>query len=240
MLYDAGSLASARFASTTVANLLWSKQLEHIDAIVISHADLDHFNAIPELVKRFSVGVIYVGYPMIENDSESVDKLIELLDGKSIPIRMVAWDDRVKLADGTLMTVLLPPEYGTGDNDNSNSVVLDVQSCGYRMLLPGDLEKHGMQLLLRQPKFDCDVVMMPHHGSKNSRPKDFLEWATPETAVICASHSKVNPEVIAQIEEVNCNALSTANRGTIQFEFNEDAIGISCWLDGQWMPLQRD
>ena len=32
----------------------------HIDAIVISHNDGDHFNAVPELLRRFSVGVIYV------------------------------------------------------------------------------------------------------------------------------------------------------------------------------------
>ena len=238
MLYDAGSLTSARFASTTIANLLWSKQIEHLDAIVISHADLDHFNAIPALVSRFSIGAVHVGYPMVESDSNSVSQLFKMLKEHGVPLRTVAWDDRVELADGSSITVLLPPEYGTGDNDNSNSVVLRIDAGGYRALLPGDLEKHGMQMLLLQPALDCDLVMMPHHGSKNSQPSGFLEWSKPERAVICASHSKLDPNVVSQIEAANCDVLATAVQGSMQFEFAEEAIRISTWMDGVWKPME--
>ena len=65
LLYDAGSLVSSRFACETISNLLWSQQIEHLDAVILSHADLDHFNAMPELIERFSIGAIYISHPML-------------------------------------------------------------------------------------------------------------------------------------------------------------------------------
>ena len=238
MLYDAGSLTSERFAANTVSNLLWSNQIEHIDAIVISHADLDHFNAIPTLVKRFSVGVVYVGLPMTESSSESVGELFAILSNHGIPIRTLTRDDRVVMDGESNMKVLLPPEFGTGGGDNSNSVVLQLELSGYRTLLPGDLEKSGMLILLKQKRLDCDIVMMPHHGSKNSQPVDFLKWSTPESAIVCASASKVDANVIEQIEASDCNALTTAELGTVQVHFADDRIRFAHWKNGNWQEIK--
>ena len=59
VLYDAGSIGSPEGASRCVAAYLWSRGITQIDAIVLSHADIDHFNAIPGLLERFTVGGIY-------------------------------------------------------------------------------------------------------------------------------------------------------------------------------------
>ncbi len=46
LLYDAGRLGSPIAASRTVAGYLWSRGITHLDAVVLSHADSDHYSAL--------------------------------------------------------------------------------------------------------------------------------------------------------------------------------------------------
>jgi competence protein ComEC len=50
-LYDAGRLGSPQAASDAVAGYLWSRGITHLDAAVLSHADADHYNALPGTVR---------------------------------------------------------------------------------------------------------------------------------------------------------------------------------------------
>ena len=60
LLYDAGRMGHPRAAALPISSVLWARRIHHIDALVLSHADADHFNAAPELLQRFSVGIVYV------------------------------------------------------------------------------------------------------------------------------------------------------------------------------------
>jgi competence protein ComEC len=66
MLYDAGEMAGADFAGESISDYLWSQGIGHIDAVVLSHADADHYNALPMLLDRFSIGVVYVSPVMFQ------------------------------------------------------------------------------------------------------------------------------------------------------------------------------
>ena len=55
ILYDAGRLGSPQAAARSIASHLWSRGITHLDAVVVSHADVDHFNALPDLFERFRV-----------------------------------------------------------------------------------------------------------------------------------------------------------------------------------------
>jgi competence protein ComEC len=49
LLYDAGQMAAPRAATRTIAECLWSRGLMHLDAVILSHADVDHYNALPRM-----------------------------------------------------------------------------------------------------------------------------------------------------------------------------------------------
>ncbi|MCH2180533.1 MAG: ComEC/Rec2 family competence protein [Mariniblastus sp.] len=191
LLYDAGTLGSPRFGLNNVSGLLWSEQVRHVDALFVSHADLDHFNVIPDLCRRFSIGVVYLTPPMNDSSSLSVQLLLDRLQEQNIEVHELSWKTEFQWGGHTRGTVLSPPPEGTGSTDNSDSIVLLIEAYGRKFLLPGDLEGVGMDLLLSRPPVDCDVVMAPHHGSPNSRPDDFLEWSRPEYVLVSASPKKV-------------------------------------------------
>ncbi len=60
LLYDAGSLGAPELATRTVSSYLWERGLLRIDGLVLSHADTDHYNAVPGLLARFRIGTIYM------------------------------------------------------------------------------------------------------------------------------------------------------------------------------------
>ncbi len=60
LLYDAGSAGDPQFMTPRLAQGIWAQGVRRLDAVIISHADADHYNLLPGLLERFSVGKLYV------------------------------------------------------------------------------------------------------------------------------------------------------------------------------------
>jgi competence protein ComEC len=156
----------------------------------------------------------------------------------NIRIETICAGDRLIVGHGDDVTIkaLGPPESGMNDSDNSDSVVLLVEYCGKRMLLPGDLEASGMLQLLSQPPIECDVVMAPHHGSPNSLPVQFLQWATPEYVVISGSGQRVDDDIAKLFESATRTVARTDVDGAIQFRLK--SMDAHHWQNSQWQKLR--
>ncbi|MCI0333649.1 MAG: ComEC/Rec2 family competence protein, partial [Planctomycetes bacterium] len=220
LLYDAGSLGSPEFATQTIASYLWHRGIMRIDGIVISHADIDHYNAVPGLLERFRVGTVYVSPMMFDgfNDTETrgPDVLLDAIHDAGVPIRQVWSGDRLRVGPEVTLHVFHPPRRGVIGNDNSNSITLAVEHAGRRVLLPGDLESPGLEDVMAELPYDCDVLLAPHHGSRFSDPPGFAAWSTPEWVVISGGDDDIGP-VVETYERAGAQVLVTQERGTVQF-----------------------
>ncbi|MCH2177696.1 MAG: ComEC/Rec2 family competence protein [Mariniblastus sp.] len=235
LLYDAGTFGAPRIGLSNVSGLLWSEGIEHLDALVISHADVDHFNAIPELCQRFSIGAVYISSVMESHPSESVQFLFDRLMDRRVKIGELNAGDCLVTGSHLLISVLSPPVEGTGATDNSDSIVLLIEAYGRRFLLPGDLESSGMDLLIGGPGVDCDVVMAPHHGSLNSRPREFLEWSHPEYVLVSASQNRVSKEIINALSEGGRQVSQTGSPGAFRYRVSASGrLSVECYSGGEW------
>jgi competence protein ComEC len=189
LLYDCGGLIGPDAVSQSVASALWDSGITHLDAVVLSHADVDHFNGLPKLLERFSVGVVYVSPVMFHGDSAAVSALERALGQRGVRLQPVFGGDR--LVDPTcLLEILHPPRGGVIGEDNANSVVLRIETPHCRVLLPGDLESPGLNDVLAEEPQDCDVLLAPHHGSASGNPQELAAWCSPDIVVISgASYS---------------------------------------------------
>lgn len=237
LLYDAGSLGSSKYAAQNVSSVLWSEDIEHLDAVVISHADIDHFNAIPVLSRRFSIGCVYVTPVMFESESAGVVELLKELKLAGIPVRQLAMGDRLKCGACVSAEVLSPPAEGTFSTDNSDSVVLMLEAFGHHLLLPGDLEKDGMQMLLGQDPIDCDIVMSPHHGSRKSQQAEFQNWSKSEYCVISSSRKRLNAKTCEALKSLGTNVCPTGLLGAVRFVIDEHGIEAMHWDLNKWRPI---
>jgi competence protein ComEC len=222
ILYDAGKLGSPLGAARPVSSVLWSRGITHLDALVISHADADHFNGIPELLDRFSVGVIYVSPYMFERRQPAVQELMAAIEASGVPLREVRAGDELRSAGPLRLRVLHPGRQAAIDDDNANSIVLAIEYAGRRILLTGDLQTSGLEGLMSNEPLDCDIVLAPHHGSPRSDPAGFADWSTPEHVVISGGR---NLEDVPAIERVKnsfrlrgAEVFHTAEDGCIRFD----------------------
>jgi competence protein ComEC len=230
LLYDAGSLGPPEFATQSIAGYLWERGVMRIDGIVLSHADVDHYNAVPGLLERFNVGTIYASPQMFDwygatGPSEAPQVLKTAIDTAEVPVREIWSGDRLRVGEVSI-AVLHPTREGVVGSDNANSLVLSIEYAGRRVLLPGDLETPGLEDVIAELPVDCDVVMAPHHGSQRSDPPGFAAWSTPEWVVISGG-ADADPSVAATYSATGGKVLNTGKLGAVELSISRPGVAAA-------------
>lgn len=219
---DAGSLSSSRTSVGKISNYLWERGITRIDALVLSHADIDHYNASPGLITRFDIGRVLVSPAMFTDDSRSLERLRHCFSVAEVPVVELAAGDDVEELGGAQLEVLHPARdwLAEGDNrrtDNSKSIVMTIEVYGQRLLLAGDVEDEGLDWLIENVETDADVALAPHHGSKGSRPAEFCQWCDPEYVVVSAGMKSVGTTGPRAYEKAGARVMHTAASGAVEF-----------------------
>jgi competence protein ComEC len=224
LLYDAGLLGNPRYGGQIVSEYLWSRGVRRIDALVLSHADVDHYNVVPFLHERFAIRMVFLAPSFLDFRQRSVQALMEALDRRDVPIRFCWREDRLK-GGGVDLRVLHPPAQSAAGSDNAASLVLLVSYGEGRLLLTGDLEGSGVAELLAMPAPRVDVLLLPHHGSPAANPPELFAWADPRIVVVSQRRSQVRSLELAAQRRQGIEALSTAEGGAIAVTLERDAAG---------------
>lgn len=231
VVYDAGCMGSSRYGADSISSVLWSKKIQRIDALVISHADVDHFNSVVELSRRFAIKVVYLSPVMLESQDPAVIRLLDELSGWGIRVECLYQGcSLVTGVDELSIQVKGPPKFGTGGNDNSDSLVLSIVAYGHSVLLPGDLEGEGLDRMLQLPARHYDVVMAPHHGSMNSCPAQVSQWATPAHVVVSAGQRRIKWPAIQAYEIGGAQTWITGRDGAIECVVTPDRLTVKKWI----------
>jgi competence protein ComEC len=138
--------------------------------------------------------------------------------------------DRLRFGLDTKLHVFHPPRRGVLGSDNANSITLAVEHAGRRLLLPGDLETPGIEDVMAELPYDCDVLLAPHHGSRRSDPPGFAVWSTPNWVVISGGGGDDVRPVVQTYERAGANVLLTNQSGAVQFSVSDGPIKIASWL----------
>ncbi|MCA9247782.1 MAG: ComEC/Rec2 family competence protein, partial [Planctomycetales bacterium] len=233
LLYDAGRLGSPEPAERAISSYLWSRGITRIDAVVLSHADADHYNAIPGLLDRFSIGRVLVSPFMFESPNESLRALQAAIEDRGVAIEEIWQNDRLRTHGNAALEVLHPPRQGVLGGDNANSLVLAIQYEGRRILLPGDLESPGLDDVMAEPPWNCDLLMAPHHGSRNSDPPGFSAWCTPEWVVISSGYRHDVAQVEEAFRDAGAQVVSTWREGAVQATVAHGRISVTAFRSNQ-------
>ncbi|MSR31800.1 MAG: ComEC/Rec2 family competence protein [Gemmataceae bacterium] len=191
LLYDTGSFNGPEVARTKIVPFLWWRGIRKIDRVILSHADLDHFNALPALLDYFPIGQVITNPSFFAKESPGVAVVFERLKRARVPMETMRAGDGFSLGEATL-EALHPPGIGLPGVENIRSLVLLVTFRGKKMLLTGDLQPPGLEQVLRKPPQRVDILQAPHHGSPASLPQEFLDWSSP--SLVVASQGEVSSD----------------------------------------------
>jgi competence protein ComEC len=232
MLYDAGCLGPPARAGRAVAAVLWARGITHLDAMIISHGDLDHYNAVPTVLEQFSVGRIYVPPTMYADPNPATEALQQAIDHSGVPVETVWAGHRFDAGEGGAIRVLHPTRRGTpAAGDNANSLVVLVEYAGRRILLTGDLEPPGLDDVLAEEPVDCDVVLAPHHGGRRSNTPALARWCTPDWVVVSGSSGRGRFEELHKTyAEHGARLIHTGQRGTVTVELHREGVHVDGFL----------
>lgn len=233
-LYDAGAMGAPEYATQTIAGFLWSRGIMRIDGIILSHSDTDHYNAVPGLLDRFRVGAVYVSSVMfreVGNSRNSGPKVLkESMERAGVPIREVWSGDQLHVGPDVTIQIFHPPRKGILGTDNANSVTVGVEYAGRRILLPGDLESPGIDDVMAEEPYHCDIVLAPHHGSRRSDPPGFAAWSRPNWLVLSGPGGELVAPVIRTYESEGAHAVVTEEAGAVEFKVRPDStLSMSTW-----------
>lgn len=215
VLYDAGSMGDASRAAKVVAQELRRRGHRRIDVLILSHADADHCNALPELLRMLPIGSVLIGPGFLEDDQSLPQQIVEDCARRNVPIGLLAAGHQVVLHPEVSFRVLHPSEEFISEQDNPRSLVAAVEYQGRRILLTGDVEGDGLMTLLKQSSLPCDVLLSPHHGSRAANPDKLAKWSTPKFVVV-STQDTVSEERLSQTYASDVQVLATARRGAIE------------------------
>jgi competence protein ComEC len=215
LLYDAGSLAGPDVTRRHITPFLWQRGIHRIDEVIFSHADLDHFNGIADLLDRFAVGQVTCTPTFADKPAASVQYALGILHERGIPIRIVKAGDRMQAGE-VVLDVLHPPAVGPQGNENARSLVLLIRHAGHNILLTGDLEGAGLQRVVGElPPRSVEVLMAPHHGSHLVNTAALAQWAQPRVVVSCQGRPPLAREVRQRYQQVGAQVLDTYQHGAV-------------------------
>ena len=265
LVYDAGRLGAPGAARRAIAAVLWSEGVSRIDTLVLSHADTDHFNAVPELLARFDVGEIIVSRAFPASRSDAVTDLLARAAARRIPLRIVQAGDSFAVDSLCRVRVLYAgrpapgvgvPDSGGGEADNEQSVVLAVEAAGRRLLLTGDLEGQALARFVADDPDSCDALVAPHHGSRTSLPPHIARATSPAWILVSGVGGTAWPEVRRAYERAGAGpfgdflhapdptvmpvmptVLKTGGEGAIRMSFTAAKVTAEQFMAGGWRSV---
>jgi competence protein ComEC len=240
-LYDAGRLGDYERSYQPICNTLWHLGYSRIDRMILSHADSDHYNAMPGIARRFYPRELATTRSVLKSDNPFIVDLIEQLQRQSV--RLEPWEQghRHTGPGGWSIEVLHPsseqidaPKW----SDNAKSLCLVIHFAGRSILLPGDLEPPGTQALVARSPMLCDVIMAPHHGSLAAKAEKVIAWTEADWVVISGSDRAVSPRVIDAFTPENGSLLITSRDHALRAEIDgRGGLRLLRWKTGSWKEI---
>ncbi len=239
LLYDAGALGGPDVARRQIAPFLWQRGIHRIDEVFLSHADLDHFNGLIEILDRFAVGQVTCTPSFADKNIEGVQETHDALRDHGVPIRIVKAGDMLSAGDVRL-EVLHPPAVGPEGVENVRSLVLELRHADHTILLTGDLEGPGLERVLGLPRRPIDVFQAPHHGSKYANVPELADWARPRVAVSSQGPPRGPGGVQEPYTAKGARFLSTWADGAVTIRSHSTGIVVETFISGQRFVLRTE
>jgi competence protein ComEC len=217
LLYDTGpAFGPANDAGRRVlVPYLRARGISRLDALVVSHADIDHAGGAASLLKSIDVSRLI----------SSLEPTHRLLTGHPQHASCRAGDHWVW--SGVRFEILHPhPEgltsSGRRPSSNSRSCVLRVSSDAGSILLTGDIEAREERMLLaggNSARLKAEILLAPHHGSATSSSAAFVQAVSPQWVIAQVGYRNRfrHPAevVVRRYENAGATLLRTDHTGAI-------------------------
>jgi competence protein ComEC len=197
--------------------------VRHLDAVILTHYDIDHFGGFESIANRILVHRVFVGGRLKELDFKRYiaesgvnPKLMEVLD-RSETLRI-----------GDLEMLVRP---GGEVDDNDSSPFLTLEFGNERVVLTGDASVSQESMWSDQEVKTAFILKAGHHGSRTSSSAEWLKKMSPKFFVVSCGRNNVighpDPEVLSRVEALGATVLRTDRDGSVTFAWRDDRLVLA-------------
>ncbi|AYF49456.1 DNA internalization-related competence protein ComEC/Rec2 [Pseudomonas fluorescens] len=214
LLYDAGPRTGTfDLGARVVLPSLRKFGVDRLDMMLLSHADADHAGG---------AAAIAGGMPIQRVVGGEVEGLPAFL-GTQPCVSGEQWQ-----WDGVSFELW---QWSGADNGNAKSCVLQVQANGERLLLTGDIDRAAEQAFLASPlAVPTDWLQAPHHGSRSSSSKAFLQRLAPGSVLISRGRGNAfghpHPQVLQRYQALGSQVYDSAEQGVVRLQLGAFAAPV--------------
>lgn len=195
LLWDCGSLKPG-LGVRELPRAVRALGVWRIRTAVVTHANYDHFSALPDMVRPLGIRRVLVTPAMVgeadANPAGGAAALLRELRARGVEVRAVSEGERLEIG-GASVEFLWPPAPGSpgaparlAANDTSlvARITAETRAGPRSILLTGDIGRAALAVLLaRETELAAAVVEAPHHGSYNDAAAAFIRAAAPEVVL---------------------------------------------------------
>jgi len=243
-MFDCGSQVYLDVGERSIVPALKAMGIRKLDGIFLSHADLDHYSGVLDVIDAIPTRRVYTTPFLIQEAQtklgSSTHFLVQSLRKRGLEPTLVTqgWSQSIK---GVNLQVLWPHPEFKADRNNDTSIVLAIEAANKRILLNGDIQQLAKPALLTaheqsQLSLDADITDLPHHGSFVDDSPQWFETVSPEVVLQSSAIARLRKDPWYEIIP-----LSAPNRHVTALH---GAISVTVYQDGtietrRLMP-QRD
>jgi competence protein ComEC len=175
-LWDCGSL-TVGVGGRLIPQALRALGVRSVPTVVVTHAHIDHFAALPDIVEDLHVRRVYLPAQFqrfaADHPGSAPAELLAGLARRGVRVWPLGKGDTVELA-GQSARILWPPADRDFRDANDSSIVamlpVRCEAGERRALLTGDAAREALANLLPAPgspaaSLRADVLELPHHGA---------------------------------------------------------------------------
>jgi competence protein ComEC len=227
-----------------VSEYLWWRGLDRIDYILATHADADHIDGLNDVVRNFAVRGAFVA--RAPGKDPEYAKFYNTATSAALPIALVGAGDVLRFTGIT--ATLLSPRAGAkaeARSRNNESIVLRLQFGKRSILLTGDIESSAEATMLnRKSDLSVDVVKVPHHGSRTSSTKGFVDATRPRFAVISVGQNSIfghpHSDVVERWQREGAEVLTTGRSGMITVTTDGKDLWVETFVKARENRQERE
>lgn len=238
ILVDSGDRSRRDMGKDVIVPFLRHSGILVLDALVITHPDLDHFGGASSILRTYPVKELWINECSRTEAKEDWLRTIATAADRGIPIRDINRGFTWKENHFEIQAVHPNPNSAAGlkcADANQGSITLRAHGLGHAAMLTGDLTVAGEKEILKSDAvIQSDILKLGHHGSKTSSSMPFLNAVAPRLALISSGRKNrfrhPSKQVIERLDSLHIPYLNTATSGTISVTFSADTVIVEPML----------
>lgn len=200
---------------------LISHGLTDIDVAIVSHYHKDHVEGIIAAAKHFKIGTIVM--PDSSSGDEYRLELETIARKKNIKIEYLMENDEINFRSGLRIKFIAPNKKQLLSSEpNDTSLVAQIEYGNFTALFTGD----STDTINENYPQDIDILKVAHHGSDTSNGKEYINYLSPEYAVISVGENNTyglpKDNVLKNLTDSGAKVFRTDESGDICFKVRKN------------------